>query len=130
MNIPNFIFVYAPGKMGGAGCMATIGATYAYPVSNYMVSHAFIPALKSYTTYSASICDILTRHAVMMRVPSSKGELPAISLEWLLIYYERARSARSSFFNFGEKSEYERPAGRPAVVTVLRRLYLSNHETD
>ena len=28
------------------------------------------------------------------------------------IDYERARSARASFFNLGEKSEYERPAGR------------------
>ena len=43
----------------------------------------------------------------------------------ILDYYERARSARSSFFNLREKSEYE----RPAVVTLLRGLYLSNHET-
>ena len=48
----------------------------------------------------------------------------------MMSYYERARSARSSFFNLGEKSEYERPAGQPAVVTLLRGLYLSNHETD
>ena len=45
-------------------------------------------------------------------------------------FYERARSARSFFFSLEEKYEYERPAGRPAVVTVLRGLYLSNHETD
>ena len=44
--------------------------------------------------------------------------------------YERARSARSFFFNLGEKSEYERrAAGRPVVVTLLIGLYLSNHET-
>ena len=36
--------------------------------------------------------------------------------------YERARSARVFFFNLGEKSEYER--------TLLRSLYLSDHETD
>ena len=43
------------------------------------------------------------------------------------IDYERARSARAFFFNLGKKYEYERPAG---VVTLLRNLHLSNHETD
>ena len=54
---------------------------------------------------------------------------------WLLVAksrramhdYERARSARSFFFNLGRKSEM---SGQPAVVTLLRGLCLSNHETD
>ena len=44
--------------------------------------------------------------------------------------YYGASEANVVFRRLTEISEYERPAGRPAVVTRLRGSYLSNHLTD
>ena len=41
-----------------------------------------------------------------------------------------ARSAERVYFYIPEKSQYERPAGRPAVVTLFERLFLWNGMTN
>ena len=41
-----------------------------------------------------------------------------------------ARSKERVYFYISEKSQYERPAGRPAVVTLFERFFLLNRMTN
>ena len=49
---------------------------------------------------------------------------------WSLVITSGARSAERVYFYIPEKSQYERPAGRPAVVTLFERLFLWNRMTN
>ena len=45
--------------------------------------------------------------------------------------YERnAKHGPKFFLKITDKSEYERPAGRPAVASILKGFYLQNYEFD
>ena len=46
------------------------------------------------------------------------------------VFTSGARSAERVYFYIPEKSQYERPAGRPAVVTLFERLFLWNGMTN
>ena len=53
------------------------------------------------------------------------------SIQWGLgLITSGARSAERVYFYIPEKSQYERPAGRPAVVTLFERLFLWNGMTN
>ena len=63
-------------------------------------------------------------------VPFSTTNLLAFTSRNDMIITSGARSAERVFFYIPEKSQYERPAGRPAVVTLFERIFLWNGMTN
>ena len=64
--------------------------------------------------------------------PFDNGEGPfkSHSTDKRRVITSGARSAERVYFYIPEKSQYERPAGRPAVVTLFERLFLWNGMTN
>ena len=54
----------------------------------------------------------------------------SIADQGVILVTSGARSAERVYFYIPEKSQYERPAGRPAVVTLFERLFLWNGMTN
>ena len=61
---------------------------------------------------------------------NTRPGIPVADVYRVVVVTSGARSAERVYFYIPEKSQYERPAGRPAVVTLFERLFLWNGMTN
>ena len=96
------------------------------PVSDQFVKHKDLISLRCHN------CHILTKMSYSFaRQPLSQSKTNVdLGQSLKSMITSGARSAERVYFYIPEKSQYERPAGRPAVVTLFERLFLWNGMTN